>query len=37
MLTETLTELGATALILAALVITCAVFLDARPPRGPHR
>lgn len=33
---DTLIELGATALILAALVITCAVLRDARPPRGPH-
>lgn len=30
------TELLATALVLAALVITCAVLSSARPPRGPH-
>ncbi len=33
--TNALIELGATMLILAALLITCAVLWDARPPRGP--
>jgi hypothetical protein len=36
-LTETLIEYGTTALVLAALVITCAVLSDTRPPRRPHR
>jgi hypothetical protein len=37
MLTDILIELGVTVLVLSALVITCAVLLDARPPRGPQR
>ncbi len=37
MLTDALIEYGATALLLLALLITCAVLWDARPPHGPHR
>jgi hypothetical protein len=36
MSTEILAELAATVLVVAALLITCAVLLDARPPSGPH-
>lgn len=37
MTTEILVELALSALILVALLITCAVLRDIRPPRGPHR
>lgn len=32
-----LIELGVTVLILSALLITCAVLSDARPPKGPQQ
>ncbi|TWF92947.1 hypothetical protein FHU35_16229 [Saccharopolyspora dendranthemae] len=37
MTTEILVELALSALIVVALLITCAVLRDARPPHGPHR
>jgi hypothetical protein len=37
MLASILVELASTALVLFALLITCAVLLGARPPRAPHR
>lgn len=36
MFTEILVELAVTVLVVTALLITCAVLLDARPPSGPH-
>lgn len=32
-----LVDVGTTLLMLCALLLTCAVLWDARPPRGPHR
>ncbi len=32
-----LIDLATTALVVAALLITCAALTPPRPPRGPHR
>ena len=37
MTTEFLVDIALSALIVVALLITCAVLRDVRPPRGPHR
>ncbi|CAM02952.1 hypothetical protein A8924_4068 [Saccharopolyspora erythraea NRRL 2338] len=37
MLTALLVEAAVTALVLLALLVTCAVLLDAHPPRRPRR
>lgn len=36
-MTQVLVEFVATVIVLAALLITCAVLWGARPPRGPQR
>lgn len=36
MFTSLVIEYGATALLLFAFLVTCAVLWDVRPPRGPH-
>lgn len=35
--TDILIEIAVTALVLTALVITCAVLSDVHPPRGRHK
>lgn len=34
MLTDVLVDVGTIALVVAALIITCAALSDARPPHG---
>lgn len=37
MLADVIIEFGTLVLMLSALLITCAVLWDVRPPRGPRR